>query len=269
MWDSEYQFCGAKNSQVTSISNALFSGSHCPEQCFSVSTLVVSVPLFCLINGWNLLSGSQWACHLSLCGLSPGKRVECACIWWWWCHEWCHLLNEQVNSLKPMWEEKPLVIGVLPAVCLWCVLSTCCPLVQVSSELLAWSCLLWLGEAPWQGRALNNLAVAAASSSSLNLNVTCFVVFLLIFHGCTFAAFGFWKKTCWCPCYGNCGLLLKRELGRGLGMELLMGCWGLGCAQKQQESFSAQNLGWKQFWFGKERTAIVAECEANAVWCVV
>lgn len=53
----------------------------------------------------------------------------------------------------------------------------------------------WRGEASWQGGALNNLAVAAASSSSLNLNVTCFVVFLLIFYGCTFAVFGFFGKN--------------------------------------------------------------------------
>lgn len=55
------------------------------------------------------------------------------------------------------------------------------------------------GEARWQGRALNNLAVAAASSSSLNVNVTGFVVFLLIFYGCTFAVFGFWKKNLLVP----------------------------------------------------------------------
>lgn len=127
-----------------------------------------------------------------------------------------------------------------PVVCLFYLLSSCTCLF---SEL-AGSCLPWLGEAPWQGRALNNLAVAAASSSSLNLNVTCFVVFLLIFYGCTFAVFGFWKKkkTCWCLRDGNRVLLLKRELGRGAGNGNISWVLGSRLRSKAARQFLSSKL---------------------------
>lgn len=96
------------------------------------------------------------------------------------------------------------------------------------------------GEAWWQGTALNNLAVAAASSSSLNVNVTRFVVFLLIFYGCTFAVFGFWKKKPAGACVtGTVACFSNGNWAEGWDWKHLMGvgvC--LGCAQKQQESFS-------------------------------
>lgn len=90
----------------------------------------------------------------------------------------------------------------------------CCPLQDAllgapSAASHAWG-------RPWgKGETLNNLAAAVVSSSFLNSDAVCFVVFWLIFYGSAFAVFGFWKKPAGGRVTGTVAGLSRAELDGG------------------------------------------------------
>lgn len=94
---------------------------------------------------------------------------------------------------------------------------------------------------------LNNLAVAAASSSSLKCHMLCcfLVNFFMAVH-LHYLVFG--KKTFWCLHYGNCGLLLKFPARAGNGSIL----WVLGSELRSSTSISQLKAHAKSSLVGKK-----------------
>lgn len=137
--------------------------------------LAVSLPL-------ELLSGSGSAHHLCRHGPCPGKkRTEFPCL----------LVVASPEMSPAQWVVSQLEPCMLVCSLLLLAPQLCCLLQEALLGAPSAAPHAW-GRPRGKSETLNNLAVA--SSSFLNSDAVCFVVFWLIFYGRAFAVLGLWKK---------------------------------------------------------------------------